>query len=100
MSSAPAEPTTVAETTPEGSPAAEPTYSVVKIEKTTPLPGTKGTWYSYVIEGGYAPVAGVRSGTRKEITQYAENLAVEINARRAPNAPSHLSPRSGQRKTA
>jgi hypothetical protein len=53
-----------------------------------PTPDQAGSWYRYVIEGGYAPIIGHRRGTQKQIREYAERYADELNERRRFGMPS------------
>ncbi|MEM7542131.1 MAG: hypothetical protein AAF384_11195 [Pseudomonadota bacterium] len=60
---------------------ADPLYRLTKVERIRSVDG-RGVWHRYIIEGGYAPVTGSRSGTKEQVTTYATKLAEEMNARR------------------
>jgi len=68
-------------------------YRVAQVEKMSPPEGSKGSWFKYVIEGGYAPVAGAKPGTQKQVSIYAKLLADELNARRSSGGASPSAPR-------
>ncbi|MFP6780484.1 MAG: hypothetical protein VCB59_02195 [Gammaproteobacteria bacterium] len=68
-------------------------YRVAQVEKMTSPDGTKGNWFQYVIEGGYAPVTGAKPGTQKQVSAYAKQLADELNARRSSGGASPSAPR-------
>ncbi len=68
-------------------------YRVGQVEKMPSPQGAKGSWFRYVIEGGYAPVTGARPGTQKQVSVYARQLADELNARRSSGGASPSAPR-------
>ncbi len=68
-------------------------YRVAQVEKMASPDGAKGSWFQYVIEGGYAPVTGSRPGTQKQVSAYARQLADELNARRSSGGASPSAPR-------
>lgn len=74
-----------------------PRYRVALVEKATcPAGGDGKNWHRYVLDGVRSPITGLRQGTMKEVTEYAQQCADELNARasgkRSPWAPQ-------QRKT-
>ncbi|MFT4563572.1 MAG: hypothetical protein ACI9BW_003328 [Gammaproteobacteria bacterium] len=68
-------------------------YRVAQVEKMPSPDGAKGSWFQYVIEGGYAPVTGAKPGTQKQVSAYAKLLADELNARRSSGGASPSAPR-------
>ena len=69
-------------------------YQVALVEKTESPDGANGSsWYRYVIEGGYGPLTGCRAGTQRQITDYAKQLAEELNVRSGLGTPSPWAPR-------
>jgi len=68
-------------------------YRVAQVEKMSAPEGSKGNWFQYVIEGGYAPVTGAKPGTQKQVSAYARQLADELNARRSSGGASPSAPR-------
>ena len=68
-------------------------YRVAQVEKMSAPEGSKGNWFRYVIEGGYAPVTGAKPGTQKQVSVYARQLADELNARRSSGGASPSAPR-------
>jgi len=64
-------------------------YHLTRIDKSeAPTADQSGPWYRYVIEGGYAPIIGHRRGTQKQIKEYAEHYAEQLNERRRFGPPS------------
>jgi len=69
-------------------------YQVASVEKSESPDGANGSsWYRYVIEGGYGPLTGCRAGTQRQITEYAKQLADELNVRSGLGTPSPWAPR-------
>ena len=68
-------------------------YRVAHVEKMSSPDWSKGNWFQYVIEGGYAPVTGAKPGTQKQVSAYARQLADELNARRSSGGSSPSAPR-------
>ena len=57
-------------------------YRVVTVEKTTPPDGLGGNnWYRYVIQNGNSLMECKKSGTLKEVTAHADEVAEQINTR-------------------
>ncbi len=65
-------------------------YKLSSVEKIDSPDGGAGTWYRYVIDGGYAPVIGSRQGTRKQVEKYAQQFATELNQRRRSGGPTTM----------
>ena len=64
-------------------------YNVTALEKCKLDPeGPNG--YKYVIEGGYAPITGFRTGSRENVLQHASELAKEMNNRRGVKGTKHI----------
>lgn len=57
-------------------------YSVTLIEKTgAPMGGDIGNWYRYIINDGNSTITGTRSGNKKQVSEYAEQYAKDLNER-------------------
>ena len=52
---------------------------VVKIDP--PRGISSGNWFRYTLTNGFAPITGIRSGTLKSVTRYAEEFAQNLNQR-------------------
>ncbi len=74
---------TEAETTEEAiKPKAADKYRVESVEKTEPPEGMPaGNWHRYVIGQGGSKIEGLKPGTLKAVTQHAESVASDLNAR-------------------
>jgi hypothetical protein len=73
-------------------------FTLVSIEKTDPPSGCDGDkWYRYVIERGISTIVGNRSGTLKQVTNYAREYTAELNERAKNGGRSSWSPRSKQK---
>ena len=69
-----------------------PRYHVASVEKSTGPGGMEGpNWHRYVLGGVRSPITGYRQGTLKEVKEYAQQCADDLNARasgkRSPWAP-------------
>jgi len=59
-------------------------FPITSIEKTDPPAGvTEGEWYEYIIGKGSSSIRGKRAGRLKEITEYVEEYADNLNQRAA-----------------
>jgi len=59
-------------------------YRVVSVEKTDPPEGMPGSnWHRYVIGQGRSKIEGLKPGSLKTVTQHAETVAEDLNARAA-----------------
>ena len=57
-------------------------YRLESVDKCAPPEGIAGDdWYYYVIVRGISRIDGKRSGTLKEVTAHAEDLAERVNKR-------------------
>ena len=57
-------------------------YQLESVEKCSPPTGIAGVdWYYYVIVRGISRIDGKRSGTLKEVTAHAKDLADRVNKR-------------------
>lgn len=57
-------------------------YRLESVEKCASPEGIKGDdWYYYVIVRGISRIDGKRTGTLKEVTAHAEDLADRVNKR-------------------
>ena len=74
----------------EGKSGQEPqVYNVTALEKCKLAPeGPSG--YRYIIEGGYAPITGFRTGSREKVLEHASDLAREMNNRRGVKGTKHI----------
>lgn len=58
-------------------------YTVISVTKTTPPSDIEdGHWYKYIVGRSNSCLTCKRRGTLKQVTQHAENLAVDLNSRR------------------
>ncbi len=65
------------------------TYQVVTVEKTEPPVGIEdGNWYRYVIALEGETIVGNRRGTLKQVTEYAEESAMNLSSRVARGTSS------------
>ena len=83
---------TVAARVDDGAPASEhkrPIYHVTKLEKCK-LDQNGPSGYRYIIEGGYAPITGFRTGTKEHVMSHASTLAKEMNNRRGVKGTKHI----------
>jgi hypothetical protein len=69
-----------------------PRYHVALVEKSKGPGGFEGkNWHRYVLDGVRSPITGYRQGSMKEVKEYAQQCADELNARasgkRSPWAP-------------
>jgi len=59
-------------------------YRVVSVEKTDAPEGMPdGNWHRYVIGQGRSRIEGLKPGSLKTVTQHAETVAEDLNARAA-----------------
>ena len=58
-------------------------YKVDSISKTAAPSGTEGLWHSYVISQGANTIAGIRTGTRADVTLLLEEMVERLNERRS-----------------
>ena len=57
-------------------------FIVTEVVATDPPEGISvGKWFRYTITNSTSPIIGVRAGSLKSVTQYAEEFAEIINAR-------------------
>ena len=77
---------TAPETLNEGN---KPIYHVTKLEKCKLSQGGP-SGYRYIIEGGYAPITGFRTGTKENVLTQASSLATEMNNRRGMKGTKHI----------
>ena len=57
-------------------------FFVIDVVEIDPPDGvSRGNWYRYIIGHGSTPISGVRSGSLKSVTQYAEDFARNLNLR-------------------
>ena len=79
---------------------AEFDYRVGSVTKTAPPAGAEGSdWYRYVLEGGHSPISGWRQGSLKDVTEFAERSADELNQRRAGKSVAYARGRPPAKKT-
>jgi hypothetical protein len=64
-------------------------YHVTRLEKTK-LDNAGPIGYRYTIEGGYAPIAGFRTGSKEDVGAHATALAKEMNERRGLKGTKHI----------
>jgi hypothetical protein len=57
-------------------------YRVANIEKIAAPDGLgSGSWYRYVLDNDASVITGQRCGSLKDVTDYAEQYAAQLNAR-------------------
>jgi hypothetical protein len=57
-------------------------FIVTEVVETDPPRGiSSGNWFRYTLVNGSAPIIGIRSGTLKSVTRYAEEFAENLNQR-------------------
>lgn len=57
-------------------------YNVVSVEKTSAPDGMAGdNWHLYIIGQGSSKIEGKKPGTLKSVTEHAETVAEDLNAR-------------------
>ena len=72
-------------------------YNVLSVEKIDPPAGMDGAnWYRYVIGRGTSTMVGNRRGTLKQVTEHANTLASDLNARSGRNGKSLWAPRQNK----
>lgn len=60
----------------------ERVFVVAEVVATDPPRGiSNGNWFRYTLVNGSAPITGIRSGTLKSVTRYAEEFAENLNQR-------------------
>ena len=65
-------------------------YALISVKKTEPPEGEQGSnWYQYVVGKGSSSLVGKRRGTLKQVTEHAETLADDLNARRGLKVSSY-----------
>lgn len=57
-------------------------FRMIEVEKISPPEGMPGNnWHRYVIGQGRSRIEGMKPGTLKAVTQYAEEFAENLNSR-------------------
>ena len=57
-------------------------FIVTAVIETVPPQGVSGgTWFRYTIENRFAPIIGIRSGSREAVRRHAEEFAENLNLR-------------------
>ena len=81
----------------EEKPRARPQYRVVSVKKAKKPEGMEGNnWHCYIIERGSSVVTGQKPGTLKAVTEHAEQVASDLNARSGIGAGSPYAARKGK----
>jgi hypothetical protein len=71
-----------------------PMYAVASVEKIASPEGLPGdNWHRYVIEGGDAPIEGLKPGTLNAVTEHAQCVADDLNERKYSGGSTYA-PRS------
>lgn len=74
--------------------ATEIDYKVVSVEKTDPPEGIDGgNWCKYIVGRGDSSLVGSRRGTLKQVTEHAETLVSDLNARSGRKGKSVWAPK-------
>jgi hypothetical protein len=69
-------------------------YKVVSVEKTEPPEGVDGgNWYKYIVGRGDSSLVGSRRGTLKQVTEHAQTLVNDLNARSGRKGKSVWAPK-------
>jgi hypothetical protein len=75
------------------------TYKVVTVEKTAAPKGLAGDdWHHYVIGCGDSFVEGDKTGTLKDVTAHAKDLAERISARTDKHGTTYISTYTPRKK--
>ena len=57
-------------------------FEVIKVAKITAPEGMEGKdWHSYVIKRGSTEIMGHKPGTKQIVTEHAQQVAADLNAR-------------------
>jgi len=68
----------------ENKPKATDKYKVESVEKIEPPEGMPaGNWHRYIIGQGGSKIEGLKPGSLKAVTEHAQLVAVDLNARAA-----------------
>lgn len=77
----------------------EESYHVVEVTKSSAPKGMTGDdWHLYVIGRGDSVIEGKKTGTLKDVTEHAEELAERINARSDKNGVTYVSTYAPRKK--
>jgi hypothetical protein len=75
------------------------TYEVVKVEKSAAPEGMAGNnWHHYVIGCGDSFIEGKKTGTLKDVTEHAKELAERITARTDKHGVTYTSTYAPRKK--
>lgn len=75
------------------------TYKVVTVEKSAAPKGMGGTnWHHYVIGCGDSFIEGKKTGTLKDVTEHAKELAERITARTDKHGATYTSTYAPRKK--
>jgi hypothetical protein len=78
----------------------EKSYKVVTVEKSAAPRGLTGDdWHHYVIGRGSSIIEGNKTGTLKDVTEHAKDLAERINARSDKYGITYVSTYSPRKKS-
>lgn len=73
-------------------------YKVVSVEKTEPPEGVDGgNWYKYIVGRGDSSLVGSRRGTLKQVSEHADTLVEDLNARSGRKGKSVWAPKQQTR---
>jgi hypothetical protein len=78
----------------------EESYHVMTVEKSAAPEGMPGNdWHHYVIGRGSSIIEGKKTGTLKDVTEHAKDLAERINARCDKNGITYVSTYTPRKKS-
>lgn len=70
-------------------------YQVESVEKTnSPVEDSKDDWYRYVIGRGNSKIEGMKPGSLNTVTEHAETVAEDLNARATKSSSTYAARKS------
>ena len=74
-------------------------FTLENVEETTPPEGSgKGNWYSYVIGRGKSVIEGKMAGTLQSVTEHAQSVVEDLNARSNRQGSIYVSRRTNNKR--
>lgn len=65
-------------------------YTVISVTKTTPPNNLEDEpWYQYIVGRSSNRLTCKRLGTLEQVTEHAENFAIDLNSRRGPTVDNY-----------
>jgi hypothetical protein len=73
-------------------------FMLENVEETSPPAGAEqGQWYSYTIGRGNSVISGKSSGTIRSVTEHAEKIVEDLNARSNRQGSIYVSRRAAKK---